>query len=1021
MRNICIVFYIISIFICLTSKAQNLYERDLPKLTPRSPEAAALGRYGEYPVSLHTGIPDISIPLFEIKTGKFSVPITLSYHASGNKVNDFAGWVGLGWSLDAGGRISRVVKGKVDQSFTRNVRSKESINPQDAADFQYLRFIAEGTTSYDTEPDIYNYSFPGKSGQFIFDNSSNPIMIPYCGVKVSSINSPNNLIDENGNEFIFGIADQVTADYPSKWDYSVIPPSWLLTKIFDTGKTESVIFNYQSLGNGTLGLDYVDYVNVEDNVIDLPNSGPYTSQVGPLSNYVIHTQGSELVLSEINFSEGKVKFIPTTSDRLDRTNYGGTGTGFKYMDRIEIYSTDDLLTPIKKIVFYQSYFDNGTDKRLRLDSLRIFDKNSQVVQRYNFNYNNSINLPAINSYAKDFWGYYNGKVNNTSFLPQMTVDFMEDDYGPTTQRTIGNNDPTGREPNPNTMQAYILNKITYPTRGYTTFEYETNKYINIGNSKYAGGLRILQIKNYNDNNELCSTKTYKYGEGESGYGRFNAFMSDFYYSTPALTFQYRLNEYSAIATKRSRTFTSNPCTDINSSDGSPVVYSIVTEYFGDGTTNIGKNIYQYTDDPDVLGSYVQIDKSFKFNRGFRRGLLDSKTTYKNENGIFKKVYYVKNNYFAYPTQNNYLSLNVVQRKVYDGFRANLEYDDYECVNTPIFYGDNLLTSTSEYFYDMNDETKYTVKSTNYSYNSLNYTQVASVKTIDSKQTELTKTYKYPTDYPSSACEVDRQACLAAAVTKRDQNLATCNQIQDPSARATCVSYHTSIYNNDIALCENNFNNCASTDEQIITEMQNKNMINTTIEEQTLQVKNNVTTLTGGTINKFKKENGLILPFEKYELELNVPSSNLTISSINSSGQLIFNPSYTKKLIYDKYDTKGNILQTTGRDGIVTSYLWDATGNYPMAQVTGATYSQISAQNGQTANFNSLTLRDSLNTLVPSAFIQTFSYKPLVGMTSQTDPNGKTTYYDYDDFGRLKLIKDDQNKILKKFDYHYSNQ
>ena len=101
------------------------YNVDMPSMPYLSPEAASLGKYGDIPVSEYTGVPQIEIPLHTVKSGNLELPITLSYHASGIKVQQEATWVGLGWDLMAGGCINRIISGEYDEYVSSMVSEED--------------------------------------------------------------------------------------------------------------------------------------------------------------------------------------------------------------------------------------------------------------------------------------------------------------------------------------------------------------------------------------------------------------------------------------------------------------------------------------------------------------------------------------------------------------------------------------------------------------------------------------------------------------------------------------------------------------------------------------------------------------------------------------------------------------------------------------------------------------------------------------------------------------------------------
>ncbi|MFW6371000.1 MAG: hypothetical protein ACOC10_07345, partial [Bacteroidota bacterium] len=128
--------------------------------------------------------------------------------------------------------------------------------------------------------------------------------------------------------------------------------------------------------------------------------------------------------------------------------------------------------------------------------------------------------------------------------------------------------------------------------------------------------------------------------------------------------------------------------------------------------------------------------------------------------------------------------------------------------------------------------------------------------------------------------------------------------------------------------------------------------------------------------------------------------------------------FTHKKWYSYYNN--SIRQILADDNFNTAYLWDATGNFLMAKVENGSFKSLVSEEGHPSTYSSKTLYNSLKALVPDALITTYSHKPLVGITQQTDPSGVTSYFDYDSFGRLSTVKNDDGKLLKKYDYHYAN-
>ncbi|MEL6561278.1 MAG: DUF6443 domain-containing protein [Bacteroidota bacterium] len=142
-----------------------------------------------------------------------------------------------------------------------------------------------------------------------------------------------------------------------------------------------------------------------------------------------------------------------------------------------------------------------------------------------------------------------------------------------------------------------------------------------------------------------------------------------------------------------------------------------------------------------------------------------------------------------------------------------------------------------------------------------------------------------------------------------------------------------------------------------------------------------------------------------------------------------------RITYHEYDTLGNPLEVSQTSGTRISYIWGYHGMYPLAKMENVSYNLLSASNlaligevieasdNDTTAATEAALRSKLTALYNTFFssmVSTFTYDPMVGVTSNSDPRGYWNYFTYDDFYRLKFVKDAYQNIVSANEYFNRN-
>lgn len=453
-----------------------------PDIIPGSPNASSLGEYGQVPVGIFNGTPQLAVPLYNIKIKNFEMPISLSYSSNGIRVNEMASNVGLGWDLQAGGVISRSLSDEKDE-----YRVDLPNFPFGSEDMNTFLQGVVYADQQDTQPDIFSFNFNGYSGKFYLGQQLTPILIDPSPLKIERLSSTSfRITDPQGIVYLFGGTNAIENTWTRTYGFGTgadnIPTedvnmAYYLTKIILIGGEEINLTYFTSnvIYDGGI-TQKVEAAHVSDN---LQNGGYpyYVPAVHDLPLY-FKTYSELSYLSDITWENGKIHF-----DYVPRFP-GISDPNFLRVDEMEVSDIDNAI--IKKIKFdYQIYdtlsdFNNpdnlGIDetkyKRIFLDTITIFPDQPSGENKYTFEYYSPDQLPPRLSYAQDYWGYFNGKIN-----PDLVPKNMPYDLYPNRQIAgLFGNVGGDRNPNGSFGVKGLLKKITYPTGGYNELVYEPHSY-----------------------------------------------------------------------------------------------------------------------------------------------------------------------------------------------------------------------------------------------------------------------------------------------------------------------------------------------------------------------------------------------------------------------------------------------------------------------------------------------------------------------------------------------------------------
>lgn len=533
--NIVIIIFTLN---CNTINSQSI---PLPK-NIQAPTTASLGKYGDIPVSLYNGSANVNIPLLKLEEKGIEMDISLSYDASGVGVGSVASWVGQNWTLNAGGVITRQVKGGAPDEFKildspyflRAVGyihpySRERLNNENWANVNSFLNIERTNAGFsgfanpgigkDSEPDIFTFNFMGHHGKFFMGEDGlwrvasdenfkveileqdyiHPFNIIYndLGHRVSKTIGKIVLKDDQGNKYTFGssgtwnnnMAIEFSKDffkqsnvngYPDFWTAN----AWYLTKVENSfGIT---VFNLEyERENGFTGIFYNYQTSTSYNI---HVSGPFGGDCGGSFGAISTAIGGQLI-SPVYLTK-----IRTPISKIDLTFQSDSSNSHYYHSTVNSSLNDvssylnnwmNTLNPYDATNFFKDLKPYvGAGEIMAKLKYRKLNSIGGFKGGVNFSYN-SINTQrlSLNHVTINYTDTYSFEYDRFEQLPHLTskaVDHLGYFRGSAYNHVNTSNHFNERSTNSNKVLIGSLKKIIYPTKGYTQFEYEPHMY-----SKYV--------------------------------------------------------------------------------------------------------------------------------------------------------------------------------------------------------------------------------------------------------------------------------------------------------------------------------------------------------------------------------------------------------------------------------------------------------------------------------------------------------------------------------------------------------